>query len=98
MPAQNQAAPAVARRPLVTPILLAGLVGALLLSACQTFSSDGGMDVVAGIAEPTLDKRVAAIRTEDDAAAARGTVDRLLRRTLMADGAVQVALLNNRGL
>jgi outer membrane protein TolC len=98
MPAQDQAARVVARRPLVAPISIAGLFGALLLSACQTFSSDGGMDVVAGIAEPALDTRIGAIRTEDDAAAARVSLDRILGRPLTADAAVQVALLNNRGL
>src|SRR5262249_21321217 len=38
------------------------------------------------------------IRSEADAQAARAAVERLLRRALTADAAVQVALLNNRGL
>src|SRR5581483_9414082 len=71
---------------------------AALLSACQTFSQDGGMSVAAGIAGATLNKEVAAIRSPEQAAAARATVERLLRRTLTPDTAVQIALLNNRGL
>jgi len=98
MPVQTQAAPAFPRRHPVMPARIAGLAGMLLLSACQTFSSDGGMDTVADIAAATLDKRVVAIRTEEDAAAARATLDRLLGRPLTADAAVQVALLDNRGL
>jgi hypothetical protein len=98
MPAQNQAPPAMARRRPVLPIRAAGLACTLLVSACQAFSPDGGMDVVAGVAGPALDKQVVAIRTDEDAAAARATLDRLLGRPLTADAAVQVALLNNRGL
>lgn len=72
--------------------------GALLLSACQTFSPDGGMSVTASLADQELRKDVIAIRTPDDAAAAQARVDHLLKRSLTAEAAVQVALLNNRGL
>jgi len=71
---------------------------ALLLSACQTWSPDGGMSVVAGIVGHDLNKDVVALRTPEDAQAARGRVKALLHRPLTADAAVQVALLNNRGL
>jgi outer membrane protein TolC len=71
---------------------------AALLSACATFSPDGGMSVTADIAGGTLHKDVASIRTEDDATAARARVAQLLNRPLTADAAVQIALLNNRGL
>jgi outer membrane protein TolC len=98
MPAQTQAVPAVARRRPFMPIRMAAIVCTLLLSACQAFSPDGGMDVVTSVAGPALDKQIAAIRTEEDAAGARATLDRLLGRPLTADAAVQVALLNNRGL
>lgn len=56
------------------------------------------MSATADIAGRTLNKRVAAIRSEEDAAAARVEVERLLKRPLTADSAVQIALLNNRGL
>jgi hypothetical protein len=70
----------------------------LALSACKTFSPDGGMDAVADIAGGQLRKDVVAIRTPEEADAARAAVQRLLKRTLTADAAVQVALLNNRAL
>jgi outer membrane protein TolC len=70
----------------------------LLLSACQTFSPDGGMSVVAGIAGHELNKTVGALNTPEQEASARARVVSLLRRPLTADAAVQIALLNNRGL
>jgi len=78
--------------------LCAALGTALLLPACQTFSPDGGMDAVAGVAGRALDKDVAALHTGEETEAARARVRALLRRPLSADAAVQVALLNNRGL
>ena len=74
------------------------LGGTLLLAACQTFSPDGGMAPVATFANQELGQDVAAIRNPDDAAAARAAVERLLKRPLTADAAVQIALLNNRRL
>jgi outer membrane protein TolC len=73
-------------------------VAALLLSACASFSPDGGMSLTTDIASRDLHKDVAAIRTEDDATAARAKVNHLLKRPLTAESAVQIALLNNRGL
>src|SRR5712671_652903 len=76
-----------------------GVIGAALgLSACAKFSPDAGMDAVGDIAAHELKKDVAAIRTPDEAVAAATAVRRLLGRTLTADSAVQIALLNNRGL
>jgi outer membrane protein TolC len=74
------------------------LLSALLLSGCATFSPDGGMTVVADMAGQTLKKDVVSIRTEDDAQRANASVQALLRRGLTVDAAVQIALLNNRGL
>ncbi len=76
----------------------AALMTLTLLSGCAWFSPDAGMGTVAGIAERELDKDAAAIRTPEEAAAASSAVQRLLGRPLTADAAVQVALLNNRGL
>jgi outer membrane protein TolC len=72
--------------------------GALLLAGCAGFSPDGGMAAVQEIAGSELNKEVAALRTPEAAAAARATLERLLRRPLSADTAVQIALLNNRDL
>src|SRR5713226_7788878 len=80
------------------PAYLAAMLSTLALSGCATFSPDGGMTVVANIAGETLKKDVISIRTADDAEEARNAVQRLLRRSLTVDTAVQVALLNNRGL
>src|ERR1700730_4801912 len=74
------------------------LIGGLLVSACKTLSPDAGMDTVADIAGDALQADVQAIRTPEQAAAARAKVEQLLRRPLTARAAVQVALLNNRGL
>jgi outer membrane protein TolC len=74
------------------------LLSAFLLSGCATFSPDGGMTVVADVAGETIKKDVVSIRTADDAERAQNTVRGLLRRGLTADTAVQIALLNNRGL
>jgi outer membrane protein TolC len=79
-------------------VLVTALGCTLLLSACKTFSPDGGMDVVAGIADQELKQDVVAIRTDEDAAAVRDAIKRLLKRPLSAAAAVQIALVNNRGL
>jgi outer membrane protein TolC len=56
------------------------------------------MNVVANVAGEAIRKDVVSIRTEDDAEWAKGIVQGLLRRSLTVDAAVQIALLNNRGL
>src|ERR1700694_4379717 len=80
------------------PAYLAALLSTLALSGCATFSPDGGMTVVANVTGETLKKDVISIRTTDDAEEARNAVQHLLRRSLTVDTAVQIALLNNRGL
>ena len=83
-----------------TSLLRAGtmLGGALTLAACAVFSPDGGISPVAIFATQELGKDIVAIGNEDDAVAARSAVERLLKRPLSADAAVQIALLNNRRL
>jgi outer membrane protein TolC len=56
------------------------------------------MTVVANVAGETIKKDVASIRTTEDAERAQDIVRRHLRSTLSVDAAVQVALLNNKGL
>ena len=73
-------------------------LAAVTLAGCQTFSPDGGMSLPAEIAGQHLNKEVVAIRTEGEATAARAEIERLLKRPLTAETAVQIALLNNRGL
>lgn len=83
-----------------TRMMRAATAGLLLtlLSGCATFSPDGGMSPVASFADATLHKEVAVIKNPEDARRAQEVVHRLLRRVLTADSAVQIALLNNRGL
>src|SRR5882672_3057168 len=81
-------------KPAYTTVVLS----ALFLSGCATFSPDRGMNVVANVAGETIKKDVVSIRTEDDAERAKGAVQGLLHRSLTVDAAVQIALLNNRGL
>lgn len=77
---------------------IAALGSALALAACQTFSPDGGLSVASDVAGKELRKDVVFIQTEDDASAVRARVRHMIGRTLTAEAAVQIALLNNRGL
>jgi outer membrane protein TolC len=74
------------------------LAVAALLSACGSFSPDGGMDSVRRILGGDVAKDVAVLRTPEDAEAARAIIAALLKKPLSADNAVRIALLNNRGL
>jgi len=74
------------------------LISALLLSACASFSPDSGMSVVSDLANVAIKKDVAFVRSADDAERASGAVKHLLSRPLTVDAAVQIALLNNKGL
>lgn len=78
--------------------ILAAIVAPLALAACQTFSPDGGMGAVTQFANSELQKEAVALRTEAETKAARAKIEELLTRPLSADGAAQIALLNNRGL
>jgi outer membrane protein TolC len=73
-------------------------VTAALLSACRTFSPDGGMEMVAAVAGTGLNKDVVQVRSAEDASAVQTRVTRLLHHPLSADAAVQIALLNNLDL
>jgi outer membrane protein TolC len=74
------------------------IASAALLSACKTFSPDGGMGTVATIAGQGLNKDVVRVSSPEEAAYAQNRVARLLKAPLSADAAVQIALLNNAGL
>lgn len=70
----------------------------LLLGGCATFSKDGGFDTVMQITQDRTGKAVKTIRSDDDAASVQSSIKSLLARPLDAGDAVQIALLNNRGL
>ncbi|MGY8665066.1 TolC family protein [Bradyrhizobium sp. UFLA05-109] len=71
---------------------------ALGLSGCAAFSPDSGMSTVADLTSRSINKDVAFVRTAEGADTVNDRVRRLLSRTLSADAAVQIALINNKGL
>ncbi|MES2759106.1 MAG: TolC family protein [Pseudomonadota bacterium] len=73
-------------------------VVALALSGCAGFSKDGGLDTVADLTRERTGQSVNFSKPGADMAQADQTVTRLLGEPLTPDSAVQVALLNNRGL
>ena len=68
------------------------------LSGCAAFSPDSGMNAVSALTSQTINKDVAFVRTAEGAGATDDRVRKLLSRTLSVDAAVQIALLNNKGL
>ena len=77
---------------------LAAACSALMLGACASFSPDGGFSSVQQSAQQRLGKELVWARSEADQAAIAQRVRALLAAPLSADAAVQLALLNNRGL
>jgi len=82
----------------MTPHLAATLLAATLLAGCASFSADSGFGVVEQTAKQRLGKDLQWSRSAADQAAIDQRVAALLARPLTADDAVQLALLNNRGL
>ena len=70
----------------------------LLLAGCANFSDDGGMRQVSALASERTGHAIAYQRDARDTAAAQARVAELLGSPLSADGAVELALLNNRHL
>ena len=79
-------------------VLLTALAVLAALTGCASFSPDGGFTPVAQTARDRLGKDLRWSRSDADRALIDQRVDELLARPLSADDAVQVALLNNRGL
>jgi len=74
------------------------VVAVTVLAGCASFSKDGGFDGVSATTAERLDKRVVFARSDGEREELRKAVDELLARPLTVDDAVQVALLNNRGI
>ncbi|WP_292044487.1 TolC family protein [Massilia sp. UBA6681] len=70
----------------------------LVLSGCAGFSQDGGLDAVSAMTSARTGQDVRLPQGSADSASIQAELDRLLGAPLSADGAVHVALLNNRGL
>jgi len=89
-------------KPIQTPFLarrLALAAIALLIEGCATFSPDGGFGAVETAArERGVKQDVKWIKSDKHGEEARSVVKKLLAGPLTADDAVQVALINNRGL
>jgi len=70
----------------------------LILEGCASFSQDGGFNSVSATARERLSKDVTWVRSEADQDTITTHVAELLSKPLNVDNAVQLALLNNRGL
>ena len=77
------------------PMLMATVI---MFGGCATLSRDGGFGAVADVAKERLAKDVQWVRSASDADSVQAIVKRSLAHPLTVDAAVQVALLNNRGL
>ncbi|PTR01850.1 outer membrane protein TolC [Paraburkholderia sp. GV068] len=73
-------------------------VAAILLTGCTTFSNDGGFGAVSTTASQRLGKDAVYVKTDEDREAVFKRTRELLSKPLGMDDAVQLALLNNRGL
>jgi outer membrane protein TolC len=73
-------------------------VAVLVLSGCASFSKDGGLNAVSAATKVRTGQAIVFSKPGADTAPADNTVTQLLGKPLTADSAVQVALLNNRGL
>ena len=78
--------------------LAAVLTAAAVLGGCASFSPDGGFAPVQQTAKDRLGKELHWARSEAERSAIDQRVHELLAKPLSVDDAVQVALLNNRGL
>ena len=78
--------------------MAAAAAALLLLGGCASFSPDGGFDSVRGATRARTGQSPAYQRTTEDTAAASQRLNELLAQALTPDSAVEIALLNNRGL
>jgi outer membrane protein TolC len=73
-------------------------LAASVLAGCAAFSPDGGMDRVSALTKERTGQGIAPQRSAQDAGQARARVAELLAQPLTPGAAVELALLNNRGL
>lgn len=81
--------------PSVRPLAVAA--AALVLTGCATFSADGGMDAVSAMTAERTGQAVQLEKTGEQAGPSEN-VKQLLQKPLSVESAVQIALLNNKGL
>lgn len=75
-----------------------GVAAMMVLAGCTTFSKDGGFDAVSSAASERIGKDAVIVQTDADRESVAKRTQALLAKPLSMDDAVQVALLNNRGL
>jgi outer membrane protein TolC len=68
------------------------------LAGCASFSKDGGFSTVQDTARERMGKEVQWVKTDEQRQTLNDRLAELLSRPLTVEDAVQVALLNNRGL
>ena len=78
--------------------LSALFIGTLALGGCATFSQDGGFSSVEKVAAERLGKELRWAKSDGERNTIEARVRDLLAQLLSVEDAVQVALLNNRGL
>ncbi|MGS0896780.1 TolC family protein [Burkholderia stagnalis] len=84
--------------PVISPRIGASVAVIALLAGCTTFSKDGGFDAVSAVASERIGKDAVVVRTDADREAVDRRTRELLAKPLSMDDAVQIALLNHRGL
>ncbi|RQZ34742.1 TolC family protein [Burkholderia sp. Bp9090] len=82
----------------ISPRIGATVLALAFLAGCTTFSKDGGFDAVSTAASERIGKDAVIVRTDADREAVDQRTKELLAKPLSMDDAVQLALLNNRGL
>ncbi|RJG04538.1 TolC family protein [Noviherbaspirillum sedimenti] len=78
------------------PVVLG--IAALALAGCATFSEDGGMNTVSALTTERTGQSIQLAKPGHDTELAEKNVHQLLGKPLTPDTAVQIALLNNKGL
>ncbi len=77
------------------PVLIAS---GFFLSGCAGFSNDGGLGDVQSLARKHIRQEIVWPKTTTEQQLAEARVNELLQKSLDVESAVQVALLNNKGL
>ncbi|CAB3803502.1 hypothetical protein LMG28614_05835 [Paraburkholderia ultramafica] len=77
---------------------IAAATALAFLAGCTTFSRDGGFNTVSTVASERLGKDAVLVKTDEDRETVAKRTQELLSKPLSMDDAVQIALLNNRGL
>jgi len=78
--------------------VMAVAILALFLGGCAGFSQDGGFATIEQTAKERIGKDVTWARNDREHDTIEARVTELLKKPLSADDAVQIALLNNKGL